>query len=73
MHQITLMMKNGSDSKFAVKFLRVMQMSEKVFNETYTWDQDDREHDDYYTAEDYECKEYYRNGWDESKYERQRW
>ncbi len=48
-------------------------MSEKVFNETYTWDQDDREHDDYYTAEDYECKEYYRNGWDESKYERQRW
>ena len=31
------------------------------------------EHDDYMTADDYERKEYYRNGWEESKYDRQYW
>jgi hypothetical protein len=34
---------------------------------------EDVEHDDYMTAEDYERKEYYRNGWNESFYDRQRW
>ena len=48
-------------------------MSEKMIEENYAWDQYDHEHDDYYTAEDYECKEYYLNGWDQSKYDRQRW
>lgn len=28
--------------------------------------------DDYYTAEDYELREYERNGWNQSKYDRQR-
>ena len=32
----------------------------------------DRDFDDDYTAEDYERREYYRNGWNESSYERQR-
>jgi hypothetical protein len=31
------------------------------------------EDDDYMTADDYDRKEYYRNGWDESKYDHQRW
>ena len=35
-------------------------------------DNEDREHDDYMTAEDYERKEYYRNGWNEEQCERQR-
>jgi len=30
------------------------------------------EHDDYMDAEDYDRKEYYRNGWDAEHYERQR-
>jgi hypothetical protein len=34
--------------------------------------QEDVEHDDIMNAEDYECREYYRNGWDELRYERQR-
>ena len=34
---------------------------------------EDHEHDDNLTAEDYERKEYYRNGWNESKYDRQYW
>ena len=34
---------------------------------------EDAEHDDYMTADDYEHKEYYRNGWEESKYDRQYW
>lgn len=46
-------------------------MIETMIDENYAWDQYDYEHDDYYTAEDYERKEYYRNGWDESKYEKQ--
>jgi len=50
-----------------------MKSSEKLIEENYAWDQYDCEHDDLMTAEDYECKEYYRNGWNESKYERQRW
>lgn len=33
---------------------------------------EDCEHDDYITAEDYERREYYRNGWNESKYDSQR-
>ena len=36
-------------------------------------DQEDYEHDDFMTAEDYDKREYYRNGWDESRYDRQRW
>ena len=28
--------------------------------------------DDYYTAEDYDRREYERNGWNQSKYDRQR-
>ena len=31
------------------------------------------EHDDIMTADDYERREYYRNGWNESQYDRQRW
>jgi hypothetical protein len=34
---------------------------------------EDYEHDDYMTAEDYEQKEYERNGWNESQYDRQYW
>lgn len=34
---------------------------------------EDHEHDDNLTAEDYERKEYYRNGWNESIYDRQRY
>ena len=34
--------------------------------------QEDVEHDDIMNAEDYECREYYRNGWNGSSYERQR-
>ena len=30
-------------------------------------------HDDYMTAEDYERREYYRNGWDAERYDSQRW
>ena len=29
------------------------------------------EHDDHLTAEDYDAREYYRNGWNESIYDRQ--
>jgi len=36
------------------------------------YDQEDLEHDDVMDAEDYERREYYRNGWNESSYERQR-
>lgn len=35
--------------------------------------EEDCEHDDYMTAEDYDRREYHRNGWDESKYDRQHW
>ena len=35
-------------------------------------DKEDREHDDYLTAEDYDEREYYRNGWNEEQWERQR-
>ena len=34
---------------------------------------EDCEHDDYMTAEDYDRKEYYRNGWDAERYDSQRW
>ena len=37
------------------------------------YEQEDLEHDDYYTAEDYERREYYRNGWNESSYDRRRY
>jgi hypothetical protein len=39
------------------------------------WDtfEDDCEHDDYMTADDYERREYDRNGWNESRYDRQRY
>lgn len=50
-----------------------MQASEKLIEENYAWEQYDFEHDDLMTAEDYERKEYYRNGWNESKYDRQYW
>lgn len=33
---------------------------------------EDCEHDDYMTAEDYERREYSRNGWNQSKYDSQR-
>ena len=33
---------------------------------------EDHEHDDYMTADDYERKEYYRSGWNEEQYTRQR-
>ena len=36
------------------------------------YDQEDLEHDDVMDADDYERREYYRNGWNESSYERQR-
>ena len=39
----------------------------------YNRQEEDYEHDDLMTAEDYERREYYRNGWDESRYDRQRW
>jgi hypothetical protein len=32
---------------------------------------DDCEHDDYMTAEDYERRQYERDGWNESRYDRQ--
>lgn len=34
---------------------------------------EDREHDDVMDADDYERREYYRNGWNESSYDRQYW
>ena len=34
---------------------------------------DDYEHDDYMTAEDYERRQYERDGWNESRYDRQRY
>jgi len=34
---------------------------------------DDREHDDYMTAEDYERRQYQRDGWNESRYDNQRY
>jgi hypothetical protein len=36
------------------------------------YSEDDCEHDDVMTADDYERKEYYRNNWNESVYDRQR-
>jgi hypothetical protein len=44
-------------------------MTQPIF---YSDSQEDREHDDVMTAEDYDAREYYRNRWDEEKYERQR-
>ena len=38
---------------------------------TYDYNED-REHDDYMTAEDYEEREYYRNGWNVESWERQK-
>lgn len=35
-------------------------------------DYNDDEHDDYMSADDYERREYYRNGWGEERYSRQR-
>jgi hypothetical protein len=35
--------------------------------------EDDCEHDDVMTAEDYDAREYYRNGWNDEKYDRQRY
>ncbi len=34
---------------------------------------EDKEHDDVMSAEDYERREYYRNGWNESNYDKQRY
>lgn len=34
---------------------------------------EDLEHDDLMTADDYERREYYRNGWNEQQYDRQRY
>jgi hypothetical protein len=34
---------------------------------------EDQEHDDNLTAEDYDRKVYQRDGWEESKYDRQYW
>jgi len=34
---------------------------------------EDREHDDYMSADDYERKEYYRNHWNEEQWDRQRY
>jgi len=34
---------------------------------------DDREHDDYMTADDYDRRRYERDGWNESRYDRQRY
>ena len=34
---------------------------------------EDAEHDDYMTADDYDRKAYQRDGWEESKYDRQYW
>lgn len=34
---------------------------------------EDGDFDDHYTAEDYERREYERNGWNEAQYDRQRW
>jgi hypothetical protein len=44
-------------------------MTQHIF---YSDSQEDYEHDDLLTAEDYERREYYRNNWDKEKYERQR-
>jgi len=33
----------------------------------------DGDFDDHMSAEDYDRKEYYRNGWEQERYERQRW
>jgi hypothetical protein len=38
----------------------------------YYYQEREYEHDDVMSAEDYERKEYYRNGWNEEQYERQR-
>jgi hypothetical protein len=46
-------------------------MTETTFRECDYYDEDS-EHDDYMTAEDYDVREYNRNGWNESRYERQR-
>ena len=32
---------------------------------------EDAEHDDYMTADDYDCKAYQRDGWDDAKNDRQ--
>ena len=34
---------------------------------------DEREHDDLMDADDYDVREYYRNGWNEQQYDRQRY
>lgn len=34
---------------------------------------DEREHDDMMTADDYDARRYARDGWGESRYDRQRW
>ena len=41
--------------------------------EFYSNYNEDREHDDVMDADDYERREYYRNGWNESRYDRQYW
>ena len=38
----------------------------------YYTQEDDCDFDDYLNADDYERREYYRNGWNEEQYERQR-
>jgi hypothetical protein len=37
------------------------------------YDERDYEHDDLMTADDYERREYYRNGWNEEQHDRQRY
>lgn len=47
-------------------------MSKTYKDYRYYQDDDSKDFDDDFTEEDYERKEYYRNGWNESIYERQR-
>jgi hypothetical protein len=45
-------------------------MTQTDSKELYTF-YDDCEHDDYMTAEDYDRRQYERDGWNESRYDRQ--
>ena len=43
-----------------------------MINTYYNQDRYYQEHDDVMDADDYERREYYKNGWNEEQYERQR-
>lgn len=60
-----------------VTFLTLSEMTTTSFYKGVSYSKfdayyEDREHDDYMSAEDYEEREYYRNGWNEEQTTRQR-